>query len=116
MGRRARPAHQARQLHHDTLTRRRRVLGDDHPSTLRCAHNLAADLHALGDYQQARDLNEDTLTRCRHILGENHPSTMLTTANLVSTLRAQGQHHQGPTPRTPNQTNICCPAPSPWQR
>ncbi|MBV9059815.1 MAG: tetratricopeptide repeat protein [Pseudonocardiales bacterium] len=76
----------------------------------------AADLHALGDYQQARDLNEDTLTRCRHVLGENHPSTMLTTANLVSTLRAQGQHHQGPTPRKPNQTNIRCPAPSPWQR
>ena len=40
-----------------------RVLGDDHPDTLTSANNLAADLHALGEYQQARDLDEDTLTR-----------------------------------------------------
>jgi hypothetical protein len=32
----------ARQLGKDTLTRSRRVLGDDHPHTLRLAHNLTA--------------------------------------------------------------------------
>ena len=31
----------ARQLGEDTLTRFRRILGDDHPDTLRSAHNLA---------------------------------------------------------------------------
>ncbi|HEY6425444.1 MAG TPA: tetratricopeptide repeat protein, partial [Pseudonocardiaceae bacterium] len=38
----------ARELHEDTLTRRRQVLGDDHPDTLRSAHNLANNLGALG--------------------------------------------------------------------
>ena len=33
----------------DTLARRRRVLGEDHPDTLRSANNLAADLRALGE-------------------------------------------------------------------
>ncbi len=33
----------------DTLARRRRILGDDHPSTLSSASNLASDLRALGE-------------------------------------------------------------------
>ena len=39
----------ARDLDQDTLDRRRRVLGEDHPDTLTSAENLAADLRALGD-------------------------------------------------------------------
>ena len=40
---------EARDLKQDTLTRQRRVLGDDHPATLNSASNLAADLRALGE-------------------------------------------------------------------
>jgi hypothetical protein len=39
----------ARDLDQDTLDRRRRVLGKDHPDTLRSASNLADDLSALGE-------------------------------------------------------------------
>jgi Tetratricopeptide repeat len=39
----------ARELDEDTLTRRRRVLGEDHPSTLNSARKLAADLRKLGE-------------------------------------------------------------------
>jgi hypothetical protein len=39
----------ARDLHQDTLARRRQVLGPDHPDTLRSEGNLAADLRALGE-------------------------------------------------------------------
>ena len=39
----------ARELDEDTLARRRRVLGDDHPDTLNSATSLAADLRALGE-------------------------------------------------------------------
>jgi hypothetical protein len=39
----------ARELDEDTLARMRRVLGDDHPSTLTPAANLANDLSALGE-------------------------------------------------------------------
>jgi len=39
----------ARDLDNDTLTRRCRLLGSDHPSTLTSASNLAIDLTALGE-------------------------------------------------------------------
>jgi len=39
----------ARDLDQDTLARRRRVLGHDHPDTLNSASNLAIDLRALGE-------------------------------------------------------------------
>jgi hypothetical protein len=39
-----------RALDEDTLTRRRRVLGDDAPDTLTSASQVANDLLGLGDY------------------------------------------------------------------
>jgi Tetratricopeptide repeat len=48
----------ARDLDENTLTRRRRVLGDDHPSALGSANNLARDLRALGQDRQAHALEE----------------------------------------------------------
>ncbi len=39
----------ARDLAQDTLDRRRRILGEDHPATLTSADNLAADLRAPGE-------------------------------------------------------------------
>jgi Tetratricopeptide repeat len=46
----------ARDLDQDTLDRRGRVLGADHPDTLRSASCLAGDLRGLGEVQAARDL------------------------------------------------------------
>ena len=40
---------EARDLAQDTLDRSRRVLGEDHPGTLRSATNLVIDLRALGE-------------------------------------------------------------------
>jgi hypothetical protein len=39
----------ARELNEDTLARRRRILGEDHPDTLASANNLAIDLRALDE-------------------------------------------------------------------
>ena len=63
------------QLDEDTLARRRRDLGEDHPDTLTAASNLAAALFELGEYQAARELNEDILARRRRVLGEDHRDT-----------------------------------------
>ncbi|MFF9574906.1 tetratricopeptide repeat protein, partial [Streptomyces rubiginosohelvolus] len=76
---------EARDLGEDTLARRRRVLGEDHPDTLRSASNLAINLSALGLMEEARDLGEDTLARRRRVLGEDHPDT-LRTAKLLELL------------------------------
>ena len=81
----------ARDLDEDTLARRRRVLGEDHPDTLASASNLAADLANLGEHQAARDLDEDTLARRRRVLGEDHPDTLASANNLAADLRALGE-------------------------
>jgi hypothetical protein len=43
----------ARDLDHDALDRRRRVLGQDRPDTLASAASLATDLRALGEADDA---------------------------------------------------------------
>ena len=78
---------EARELDEDTLARCRRVLGEDHPDTLRSASNLAIDLSYLGEYQAARELDEDTLARRRRVLGEDHPDTLRSASNLAIDLR-----------------------------
>jgi hypothetical protein len=80
----------ARDLDEDTLGRRRRVLGQDHPDTLYSAYNLAADLRELGQVQAARDLDEDTLGRRRRVLGQDHPDTLRSAYNLAAELHAHG--------------------------
>jgi hypothetical protein len=60
------------------------VLGEDHPSTLTSANNLALDLDRLGDYQQARTLGEDTLVRRRRVLGEDHTDTLGASARSLA--------------------------------
>jgi hypothetical protein len=53
----------ARRLNEDTLARRRRVLGEDHPDTLTWASNLARGLSALGEHTAAQQLDEWIRTR-----------------------------------------------------
>jgi hypothetical protein len=72
-----REQHQAaRELGEETLARRRRVLGEDHPDTLRSAFILVCELSELGEHQAAWELNEDILDRRRRVLGDRHPDTM----------------------------------------
>jgi hypothetical protein len=80
------------QLDEDTLARRRRDLGEDHPDTLAAASGLAVSLRAAGEYQAARELDEDTLARRRHVLGEDHPDTLAAASGLAISLRAVGGH------------------------
>ena len=95
----------------DTLARRRRDLGEDHPDTLAAADNLALSLRAVGghpgtvtsadnlalsvtrrdEHQAARELAEDTLARRRRVLGEDHPDTLTTASGLAISLRVVGE-------------------------
>jgi hypothetical protein len=79
----------ARDLDQDTLDRRRRLLGQNHPDTLASASELAIDLRNLGQERAARDLDQDTLDRRRRVLGEDHPDTLATANKLAADLRAQ---------------------------
>ena len=84
----------ARDLDEDTLARRRRVLGDDHPSTLTSANNLASDLRNLGEHQAARGLDEDTEARkkrCRERDGWRvEPGLACAARSSIGVLRISG--------------------------
>jgi hypothetical protein len=71
------------QLDQDTLARRRRILGGDHPDTLTSASNLAMLLDRLGEHQAARELAEDTLARRRRVPGDDHPDTRASAAFAI---------------------------------
>ncbi|MFE6916761.1 FxSxx-COOH system tetratricopeptide repeat protein [Streptomyces rubiginosohelvolus] len=80
----------ARPIIEDTLTRRRRTLGEDHLHTLQSANDLAAVLYELGDHAEAGRMHEYTLTRRRHTLGEDHLHTLQSAANLGAALSELG--------------------------
>ncbi|MER6186450.1 tetratricopeptide repeat protein [Streptomyces sp. NPDC001652] len=75
----------------DTLARRRRLYGDDHPDTLASAHNLAVRLRALGQNEEALALDEKTLETRRRALGVEHPDTLSAESNLAGDLAAVGR-------------------------
>jgi len=68
----------------------RRMLGDEHPDTLRSMHNLAFALVFQGDLPSARRLQEAVLNARRRLLGEEHSDTLASMVNLAMTLDAQG--------------------------
>src|SRR5437660_206484 len=80
------------QLDEDTLARRRRDLGEDHPDTLAAAGNLACSLPGVRG-RAARELGEDTLARRRRVLGEDHPDTLTSAFILVGALTQLGEYH-----------------------
>jgi uncharacterized protein HemY len=76
----------ARQLSADSLSRARRVLGDESLYTIDSANNLASALLALGQVETARQLSEETLTQARRVFGE-HPRILKAAHNLAAALR-----------------------------
>ncbi|MFD3915992.1 tetratricopeptide repeat protein [Streptomyces sp. NPDC058603] len=88
---------QARKLLEEVVARLGGSLGEDHPDTLLCRHNLARVLDDQGDYDQARTIFEDILTTQRNTLVENHPITLVTRNNLALVLHSQGHYDQART-------------------
>ncbi len=70
-----------------TLTRARRVLGDESHFTIDIANTLATALLAVGEVEAARQLSEDTLAQARRAFGEDHPRTLKAAHNLATTRR-----------------------------
>ncbi|MFJ6843014.1 FxSxx-COOH system tetratricopeptide repeat protein [Streptomyces griseoluteus] len=81
----------ARSIIEDTLARRRRDLGEDHPDTLQSANDLASTLRELGEYDTARRMLEDALERRVRVLGEDHPDTLTSAGNLAGAFYSLGK-------------------------
>jgi tetratricopeptide (TPR) repeat protein len=81
----------ARELGEDSLARRRRVLGEDHPDTLASANNLANAYQDAGRAAEAILLHQQTLAAFERVLGPDHPDTVASRNNLADAYRAAGR-------------------------
>ena len=84
-------ASEALRLQQAALQVCKRILGEEHRSTLISMNNLAATLWKLGEAAEARKLQEATLRVRQRILGEEHPDTLISMNNLAATLWALGE-------------------------
>ncbi|KAJ3283000.1 Kinesin light chain 3 [Borealophlyctis nickersoniae] len=78
----------------DCLERFRRVLGEDHPDTLKSISNLAVLYQIQGKYGKAEALQVDCLERRRLVLGEDHPNTLESISNLGVLYEIQGEYEK----------------------
>jgi eukaryotic-like serine/threonine-protein kinase len=81
----------ARPLQESALATRRRVLGEEHPDTLRSVVEMSTILVQIGQFQEAESLLRSAIDKCRRVLGEDHPLTLVSTSNMSTTLQAQGK-------------------------
>ncbi|MET8083948.1 tetratricopeptide repeat protein, partial [Micromonospora sp. NPDC005237] len=78
-------------LFEQVLADRRRVLGDDHPSTLASGGNLAYAYQTVGRIDEAIPLYEQVLVGCRRVLGDDHPDTLASGGNLAYAYQTVGR-------------------------
>ncbi len=78
---------QAEPLYQRALTTYERVLGPEHPDTLRSVNNLAVLYRNQGKYEQAEPLLQRALTTRERVLGPEHPDTVRTRENYTDLLQ-----------------------------
>ena len=67
------------------LAVRKRVLGEEHPSTLTSASSLAMTYSAQGKHAEAEALKVAVLAAQKRVLGDEHASTLSSANNLART-------------------------------
>jgi len=73
----------ARKLEEQVLNTRMRLLGPEHPDTLRAMNNLAMTLSQQGEMVNARKLQEQVVEARVRLLGQEHPETLDAVNNLA---------------------------------
>jgi tetratricopeptide (TPR) repeat protein len=77
---------EAEELFREIYTRRKELLGEEHPVTLNSCNNLASILHMMGFIDEALPLYESTLYHRRKHLGPEDPDTLSTQSNYATIL------------------------------
>jgi len=83
---------EAETLENKVLDARDRILGVQHPDTIRAMANLAGTYGKLGKYTEAEKLDIQVLDARNRILGVEHPDTINAMANLAGTYRNLGKY------------------------
>ena len=84
----------AEELLRATLEIKRRVLGPEHPETVRSMVNLATSMQHEHHYADAEKLEREALDIRRRVLGSDHPDTALSMYNLAVLLTEVGRRNE----------------------
>ena len=76
---------EAEELRVRTVETRKRLLREEHPSTLTSMAKLASTYRNQGRWKEAEQLQAKELKICLRVLGSEHPSTLTSLGNLAST-------------------------------
>jgi len=76
------------------LATRERILGPEHPETMRGLNNLAALYYVQGKYQEAESLYQRALEIRERILGPEHPDTACSLNNLAALYDVQDKYQE----------------------
>ena len=68
----------------------KRVLREEHPSTLTSMANLALTYRNQRRWKEAEELEVQVMETRKRVLGEEHPSTLTSMGNLASTFGIKG--------------------------
>ncbi|CAN9335124.1 unnamed protein product [Alternaria alternata] len=82
---------EAEELQVQVMQGRKRVLDDEHPSTLSSMANLASTYRNQGRWDDAEKLQVQVMETRKTKLGADHPDTLTSMANLAATYRNQGR-------------------------
>lgn len=69
-----------------------RILGKEHPDTLKSMDNLASTYSKQGNYKGAETLAESVMKLRKEILGKKHPDTLESMNSLAATYSEQGRY------------------------
>ncbi|CAG1992066.1 unnamed protein product, partial [Fusarium graminearum] len=82
---------EAEELEVGVMEIKKRVLGEEHPSTLMSMANLACIFSDQGRWKEAEELEVGVIEIKKRVLGEEHPSTLISMNNLAITWKDQGR-------------------------
>ncbi|KAF2819853.1 kinesin light chain [Ophiobolus disseminans] len=85
---------EAEELGVQVLQTMKRVLGDEHPSTLISMDNLASTYWNQGRWKEAEELEVQVMETTKRVLGDEHPDTLTSINNLAHTLELQSRHKE----------------------
>src|SRR5277367_132783 len=84
----------AEQLRIQVRDMRKKLLGAEHPATLRSMANLACTYRDQGRWNEAEQLEVQVMDIIKKLLGAAHPDTLLSMANLAGTYGNQGRWNE----------------------
>ena len=80
------------EISQELYEKRKKILGEKHPDTLKAFNNMAVSYSKLGEYQKALEIEEEVYEKEKEVLGESHQDTLKTLSNIAVSYSNIGNH------------------------